>query len=109
VAAGTRRVCGNSRDHAVRHRGLKAARTRTVLLAGELAAAAGALIAAAPTLFIAGLCRAAAAASNRLVPESAVGKRIMRAKRTLTEKQLAIALPPPAEVRATLVPHEPEV
>ncbi|MEU4642769.1 RNA polymerase sigma factor [Micromonospora sp. NPDC023814] len=33
-----------------------------------------------------------------LVPESAVGQRITRAKRTLTEKQVAIELPPPAEV-----------
>jgi MFS family permease len=48
--------------------GLKAAHARAVLLAGALAAAAGAaLIAAAPTLFIAGLGLAAAAAGTAVL------------------------------------------
>jgi MFS family permease len=54
--------------------GLKAAHARTVLLAGALAAAAGtALIAAAPTLFIAGLGLAVAAAGTAVLFPTLVG------------------------------------
>ncbi|GAA0438621.1 RNA polymerase sigma factor [Acrocarpospora corrugata] len=37
-----------------------------------------------------------------LVPEPTVGQRIFRAKRTLSEKQIKIELPPPAEIPARL-------
>ena len=54
--------------------GLKAAHARTVLLAGALAAAAGAaLIAAAPTLLVAGLGLAAAAAGTAVLFPTLVG------------------------------------
>jgi MFS family permease len=54
--------------------GLGAAHARTVLLAGALAAAAGAaLIAAAPTLFIAGLGLAAAAAGTAVLFPTLLG------------------------------------
>jgi MFS family permease len=54
--------------------GLKAAHARTVLLAGALAAAAGAaLIAAAPTLFIAGLGLAVAAAGTAVLFPTLIG------------------------------------
>ena len=54
--------------------GLKAAHARTVLLAGALAAAAGAaLIAAAPTLFIAGLGLATAAAGTAVLFPTLLG------------------------------------
>jgi MFS family permease len=54
--------------------GLKAGHARTVLLAGALTAAAGtALIAAAPTLFIAGLGLAAAAAGTAVLFPTLVG------------------------------------
>jgi MFS family permease len=54
--------------------GLKSAHARTVLLAGALAAAAGAaLIAAAPTLFVAGLGLAAAAAGTAVLFPTLLG------------------------------------
>jgi MFS family permease len=54
--------------------GLEAARARTVLLAGALAAAAGAaLIAAAPTLLVAGLGLATAAAGTAVLFPTLVG------------------------------------
>lgn len=54
--------------------GLKAAHARTALLAGAVAAAAGAaLIAAAPTLFIAGLGLAAAAAGTAVLFPTLIG------------------------------------